>query len=134
MKKELNIDIKKTYWNYNGKYQEAYNELSPLIPIQNLTNHDYMNLIITFGNLYYDLYNNGLMNKDIRLPDVMPYLEKFREEIISKLPSKKYLTAVKNGKKDHEAFELVMDAILQLKDKYPYVSELDPSETIGSYK
>lgn len=134
MTKEMNVDIKQTYWNKNGKYQNVYDKLSLLIPKVNLTDHSYMNLLITFGNLYYDLYNNNLCNKDIKLPELIPYLEEFEKEIKEHLPSKKYFTSVKNGKRDFEAFELIMDTILQFHEKYPYESQIDRKDTLADYK
>ena len=69
------------------------------------------------ANLYYDLYNNGLCNKDIKLPPAKEYLELFKAELIPFLQDKKNLTAVKNGRRDYGAFEDVMNAVVQLAGK-----------------
>jgi regulator of sigma D len=103
-----------TYWHSHGKYQETYNELSSFIPPQNLSDNHYINLITTFGNLYYDLYNNGLCNKDTRLTPAKEYLDEFKEFIIKNLPKKTFFTKVYKGQKNEEAFERVLNAIIEI--------------------
>ena len=65
------------------------------------------------ANLYYDLYNNGLCNKEIMLPPAKEYLELFKADLIPFLKEKKNLTAVKNGRKNYAAFEDMMTAIIR---------------------
>jgi hypothetical protein len=105
---------KDLYWHNLGRYQDVYDGLSEKRPTFGLTENSYLNLVITFGNLYYDLYNNGLCNKDLKLPDAQEYLTIFKEQIINRLEDKKIFTAVHNGSHHYSGYNKIMDAILEL--------------------
>lgn len=56
-----------TYWNHNGKFHAASNELDKLIPMQGSVDMPRKNRALEkyrkATNCYYDLYNNGLGNR-----------------------------------------------------------------------
>ena len=114
---ETGYDYTNTYWTGKGVFEKLKNKLGKLIPDSGEAATDKLNLYRTMANLYYDLYNNGLCNKDIKLPPAKEYLELFKAELIPFLQDKKNLTAVKNGRRDYGAFEDVMNAVVQLAGK-----------------
>lgn len=73
------FDMKNTYWNNNGKYQDFINELTDRTPGHGYTSNVYANIYLVMAHLYYDAYNNGGGNiedayaKDFRYR-VEPYL------------------------------------------------------------
>lgn len=56
-----------TYWNRSGKYQELADQLRERVPAMGPVEHPYKNKALerfrNASNCYYDLYNNGLMNR-----------------------------------------------------------------------
>jgi hypothetical protein len=61
------MDTKNTYWNENGKHQFAVDELNKLVPtsgeVLNKRKNPALEKYRKASNCYYDLYNNGLMNR-----------------------------------------------------------------------
>lgn len=59
--------MKQTYWNSNGKYQAAVNALQALVPeegsVKNPKKNKALEKFRIASNCYYDLYNNGLINR-----------------------------------------------------------------------
>lgn len=57
-----------SYWDNTGKYQQFYNELHKLIPVSGKCEHlrsqnKKLEKLRTAGNAYYDIFNNGGMNR-----------------------------------------------------------------------
>lgn len=56
-----------TYWNKNGKYQNAVDVLNKLIPtegpVSSLLKNPHLEKFRKASNCYYDLYNNDLNNR-----------------------------------------------------------------------
>lgn len=73
------FDMKNTYWNNNGKYQEFIDGLTDRTPGHGYTCNVYANIYLAMTHLYYDAYNNGGGNiednyaKDFHIR-VEPYL------------------------------------------------------------
>lgn len=57
-----------TYWNKTGKYQELADQLREFIPAMGSVEHPRKNPALEkfrkASNCYYDLYNNGLGNRN----------------------------------------------------------------------
>jgi hypothetical protein len=60
-------NIMKSYWDSTGKFQKQANILQTLLPdsgqCPNVTQNEALDLFRRACNCYYDLYNNGLINK-----------------------------------------------------------------------
>lgn len=93
------FDPNATYWNSDGKLQVESEILSELIPSTGEAEIDVLNLVRTMNNLYYDLYNNGLCNLDIRFPEFQKYALQFKDTL------RKYLKLPED-----------LDTILDLED------------------
>lgn len=57
-----------SYWDNNGKFQALYNQLNQLIPVEGRVEHSRsknkkLEKLRTSGNAYYDIFNNGGMNR-----------------------------------------------------------------------
>ena len=57
-----------SYWDGTGKYQMLYDALNGLIPIEGKCQHSRsknkkLEKLRTAGNAYYDIFNNGGMNR-----------------------------------------------------------------------
>lgn len=64
-----------TYWNENGKYQAAADAMGKLVPRQgDCTKGSLLELFRLAANAYYDLFNNGLGNAQVRLPELIDAL------------------------------------------------------------
>jgi len=60
------MNITPLYWNNNGKYQAAADELAKLVPAAGEITSPTAKALEKFrkaSNCYYDLYNNGLCNR-----------------------------------------------------------------------
>ncbi len=59
--------VERTYWNKMGKYQETYDNLAQLIPasgaVANADQNPALERLRRAVNCYYDLFNNGLINR-----------------------------------------------------------------------
>lgn len=59
--------LKNSYWNHCGTFQTAIRELEKLIPDSGSVEKPWRNVKLEqfrkASNYYYDLYNNGLMNR-----------------------------------------------------------------------
>ncbi len=70
--------MKKSYWLHNGKHQLLSEKVQALIPdigkVPNAENHKALERFRQAVNVYHDLYNNGMgnRNKDFRLIFRMP--------------------------------------------------------------
>ena len=70
------------YWNNNGKYQKEYLKLwDEFVPNEGYTDDKYINLLISTGKRYYDLYNNGLGNEDVLWEDFIRYTKPLLNEL-----------------------------------------------------
>lgn len=54
--------MENTYWNHQGKYQAAYDELVKLMPAMGKADTVAGELIRSVSRLAYDFYNNGMGN------------------------------------------------------------------------
>lgn len=64
-----------TYWAHNGKFQVVADTLGDLTPTSGeATKGSLLDLFRLASNAYHDLYNNGLMNAEIRLPALIDAL------------------------------------------------------------
>lgn len=55
------------YWNKQGKYQKLYNQFyKELVPDKGRAKTDAGELLRVVSNVYYDIYNNGGVNLDVR--------------------------------------------------------------------
>lgn len=61
-------EFEKTYWCDNGKYQKEYDELLVLVPASGMAGTTNGEALRCLSNIYYDAYNNGGGNFDIRYP------------------------------------------------------------------
>lgn len=57
-----------SYWDNTGRFQNFYNELHKLIPVSGKCEHSRsknkkLEKLRTAGNAYYDIFNNGGMNR-----------------------------------------------------------------------
>jgi hypothetical protein len=57
-----------SYWDNTGKYQALYTQLEKLIPVSGKCEHSRsknkkLEKLRTAGNAYYDIFNNGGMNR-----------------------------------------------------------------------
>lgn len=56
-----------TYWNNNGKYQNEYEWLDAhLVPVSGMAETTNGEALRCVANIYYDAYNNGGCNFDIK--------------------------------------------------------------------
>lgn len=87
----MSRSLDRSYWGETGRYQLVYNGLHKLIPASgSVKDNDELELLRVVSNLYYDLYNNGLCNAEIRLPDVKEMMDIFRELLIQKMGSEQF--------------------------------------------
>jgi hypothetical protein len=63
----MKMKNEKTYWNHKGKYQKLADRLHELIPpigsVSNPLKNKELERFRLAGNAYYDLFNNGLINR-----------------------------------------------------------------------
>lgn len=72
-----------TYWNKKGKHQDLYKQVEGLVPDVGEADDPNIELLRCASNVYYDAYNNGGCNFDVREdeiatmldPDIKQYLE-----------------------------------------------------------
>jgi hypothetical protein len=60
------VDTKNTYWSNTGKFNDLATQLQTLIPVEGSIKGSKNAALERFRkaqNSYYDLYNNGLMNR-----------------------------------------------------------------------
>ena len=107
-------DYTNSYWNDKGEYKEKSKQLRTLVPEIGESQNPKIELYRVFQNVYYDLYNNGLCNKENYKEEIKNVIEFYFNDLklSSDLKNKKYLTSVKNLKEDYEAFENVADVII----------------------
>lgn len=55
------------YWNHNGKYQAAVEKIQALIPTTGESTDPHVEVMRIAINGYYDYFNNGGCNREIRL-------------------------------------------------------------------
>jgi hypothetical protein len=77
------INTQGTYWNHTGKYQELSDRLQELVPVVGRCNTSEMELFRLVGNLYYDLYNNGLCNAENKLESLQPVMRWYKQDLIA---------------------------------------------------
>ena len=74
------MTTEQTYWNGNGKYQNAYKALAALIPAQgpvlDAKANPALERLRKFANAYYDVFNNGGCNYGIGLQAYFPGIRK----------------------------------------------------------
>lgn len=60
------MDLKNTYWNGDGKYQEQYDQLDKQVPAKGIAKEIHIELVRCLANCYHDHFNNGSGNWDSR--------------------------------------------------------------------
>jgi hypothetical protein len=70
-----------TYWNNDGKYQEQYDILKQKIPSRSKAKESHIDLVRCMGNIYYDTYNNGGCNFDVRI-DEFQHILYYTDELL----------------------------------------------------
>jgi len=102
-----------THWNGEGINRDKRLMISKLIPNKGECDTDILNLYRTMSNLYYDLYNNGLCNKDVVFPDFKKYLLMFADKLKPLLRGTSTYVRMKNPSKKHYGeFEDMYNAII----------------------
>jgi len=72
----MKMDPKKTYWSNNGKFQKESESLDALIPSKGeMAKGSPIECLRVLNNSYYDLYNNGAGNTEIRGPEFLDMLK-----------------------------------------------------------
>lgn len=90
--------IDHTYWNHNGRHQQAADALDEHVPARGeATANSPIELFRVASNAYHDLYNNGLGNAEIRLP---PFLAEIQRVIAKGLLPGHDTPAIKDAVKD----------------------------------
>lgn len=74
---EKNLD--NTYWNGNGKYQDWHNALEEQVPTEGKADKIHIDLLRCVANLYYDHFNNGGCNWDVRKPEFWQIVYRWEE-------------------------------------------------------
>lgn len=70
------IDTTKTYWGHNGKHQEASVRLGKMVPTSgSMTENSPIEFFRIISNSYYDLYNNGAGNTEVRGEELQDMLQ-----------------------------------------------------------
>lgn len=59
-----------TYWESKGKFQKEYEQLQPQIPVAGESDIPHIELLRCAVNIYYDVYNNGGCNLDVKMDEV----------------------------------------------------------------
>lgn len=63
----MGVSTENTYWSHQGKYQKESEHLDTLIPASGeMTKGSPIECLRVMNNMYYDLYNNGAGNTDVR--------------------------------------------------------------------
>lgn len=75
----------KTYWNKKGKHQKLYDMfVNKLVPAQGRAFTMHGNLLRCVGNVYYDLYNNGLCNADTqKIQGAILFICEFEDDLVA---------------------------------------------------
>lgn len=63
------------YWDHEGMHQSYVETINSYIPSKGSVEDTFLELFRTASNVYYDLYNNGLGNAQIKLPPFLDHLE-----------------------------------------------------------
>ena len=58
--------MENTYWNHNGRYQVLADQLQERVPDEGASDNPKIEALRVAGNVYYDLYNNGMCNWEIK--------------------------------------------------------------------
>lgn len=74
-------NYEQTYWSGKGRYQAEHDQLSSLIPDEGPASTTRLNLLRVMANYYYDLYNNGLCNRDLKRPELEGMVKAMGSEI-----------------------------------------------------
>lgn len=111
-------DMTNTYWNNEGKHQEAVERLNEQAPSWGMTDNKFMNLFIVASTVYYDVYNNGGCNlKDSFSERVETYLLPFEGELKSLRLNVKMETLFRNFKNSDKLERFLDEVVLYLQDK-----------------
>lgn len=87
----MSRSLDRSYWGETGRYQLVYNGLHKLIPASgSVEDNDELELLRVVSNLYYDLYNNGLCNVEIRLPEAKEMMDIFRGLLVQKMGAEQF--------------------------------------------
>lgn len=70
------VNYENTYWCEKGKYQKQYDSIKHFVPDSGKSDNPAIELLRCMGNIYYDVYNNGGCNFDIRHEEIK-HLNKF---------------------------------------------------------
>ena len=116
-------DLKKSYWNRNGKYQKEFNRFDKmgLMPASGNASTLEGELLRCANNLYYDLYNNGCCNNKSGFWNFLVtnnHLLKIKVEVLSEV--KDYACgkrALFSDKKLFQDYEVIFDKVLMFINK-----------------
>lgn len=92
------------YWNHEGKHQSYVEALNSYTPSEDKVEDTTLELFRVASNLYYDLYNNGLVNALITVPPFLDHLEDMflsQEDILNEIEDMDHF---KNSVRDIEEF------------------------------
>lgn len=76
------LDMKKTYWNHNGRFEEESDILGKLVPMSGEAGVEHIDVFRQISNLYHENYNNGLCN--VEGPEyrgILPLMEEVEHKI-----------------------------------------------------
>ena len=70
-----------TYWEKSRKHQDIMDKMIPLVPAYGeCTEGSLLELYRVMQGAYYDMYNNGLGNVEVRVPPLISELAKLRDK------------------------------------------------------
>lgn len=70
-----------SYWNHNGRYQEAASNLQALVPAEGEATKDSpLELFLVARGAFHDLHNNGMANAAQRLAPLLETLKAYRSK------------------------------------------------------
>jgi hypothetical protein len=109
-----------TYWNEKGKHQAEYDELVKQVPGSGKAEAEHIELLRCIGNVYYDCYNNGGCNLNIRR-DELDTIKSMSDRIIDKM-----------GDDDWPAFSRIMKTLTNHADDLDEPTDAECPTCYGS--
>lgn len=131
------IAMENTYWNHNGRYQEAYDRLEKLMPFSGPADTVAGEMIRAMCRLGYDFYNNGMCNNT---SGALNYLWHHRViDIVTHQTMYCYSCGVAyrgnyNGDNLHRTVESMCDQVLSYIIAHPELETLPNTEDIFDYE
>lgn len=100
-----------TYWEHNGKHQDVMEKMMPLVPAYGeCAEGSLLELYRVMQGAYYDLFNNGLGNVEVRVPPLVSELARLRDKGVLA-----------------QASTTVQDAVLELNSFYKEYMQAEAS-------